>query len=188
MGNIKSFDTTRQKSFNIKVNWDIDLKSPVIYLVPVILVLLHLCVTIAMIYFSHEILILCVIATEFFILLVTKNTNRLMTKECVRLNKETQTLYEDFGKDILSSMRDSLMIHLENYQKFGCLSVYSLEQARTHAKIIARMVRTYKHMPFPLSIVLYTLAIPGAFYTECISCEMPGRAYLTLSDLIQKRQ
>ena len=102
---------TRQKSFNIKVNWDIDLRSHVIYWVPVILVLF---VTLAMIYFSHEILMLCVIATEFFILLVTRNTNRLLTEECVRLNKETQTLYENFGEDILSSMRNSLMIHLEN--------------------------------------------------------------------------
>ena len=152
IGNIKSFDTTRQKSFNIKVNWDIDLRSHVIYWVPVILVLLHLCVTLAMIYFSHEILMLCVIATEFFILLVTRNTNRLLTEECVRLNKETQTLYENFGEDILSSMRNSLMIHLENYQKFGCLSVYLLDQARTPANIIACMVNIYTHMPFPLSI------------------------------------
>lgn len=179
---------TRQKSFNIKVNWDIDLRSHVIYWVPVILVLLHLCVTLAMIYFSHEILMLCVIATEFFILLVAKNTNRLLTEECVRLNKETQTLYENFGEDILSSMRNSLMIRLENYQKFGCLSVYLLDQARTPAKIIACMTKTYEHMPFPLSIVLSTLAIPGAFYTESISHEMLGRTYLVLSDLIQKRQ
>ena len=87
IGNIKSFDMTRQKSFNIKVNWDIDLRSHVIYWVSVILVLLHLCVTLAMIYFSHETLMLCVIATEFFILLVTRNTNRLLTEECVRLTR-----------------------------------------------------------------------------------------------------